>query len=170
MHSFRIEINDQQTALSIDTEAVRHVLSNILAAEGLRSAEISVAVVDDSRIRTLNQRHLGHDRATDVLSFIYDIADQHVDGELVLSAETAARVAREYGWRGMNEFVLYLVHGTLHLLGYDDETPEDRRLMRERERKHLSRLGMEISVDMQNPQRQTQSVGWTSHPDKESSL
>lgn len=94
------------------------------------TATISVAIVDDRRIAELNAKHLQHEGPTDVLTF--DLGTSHsqpdgskrealtVDGEIVLSIETAQRLADERGHGVEAEAALYAVHGTLHLLGYDD--------------------------------------------------
>jgi len=108
----------------------------VLAAEGAGDRWLSVAVVDDPAIRDLNRRYHGQDRATDVLAFPLDggPAGPAGLGEVVCSVETAAREARRRGLPLAHELARYAVHGTLHLLGYDDRAPEARRRMRRRER------------------------------------
>ena len=65
-----------------------------------------------------------------------------IDGEILLSADTAVREAADYGWDTSSEMALYVVHGLLHLCGYDDLTDEEQAIMRGREREILSALGL----------------------------
>ena len=105
----------------------------LLGALGSADAELSILVTDDNEIRELNRRYRRLDRATDVLSFPMD---GRILGDVVLSAETAARRAPRHPER---EMTFYLVHGLLHLCGYDHSRADERRRMRARERE-LMRL------------------------------
>ncbi|HEY6003507.1 MAG TPA: rRNA maturation RNase YbeY [Anaeromyxobacter sp.] len=106
-----------------------------LKALGRAEAELSLLVVGDRRIRSLNRKWRGKDRATDVLSF--PLSDPPgigpVLGDVVMSVETAARRARMDGRSISRELERYLAHGILHLLGYDHERPEDARRMAAKE-------------------------------------
>lgn len=115
-----------------------------------RAARVSVAVVDDAEIRQLNERHLNRDEPTDVLAF--DLRDETsqparspsqilVDGDIVVSVETARREANRRGHDLHAELALYAVHGTLHLLGYDDGDAERAARMHEIEDEILTALG-----------------------------
>ena len=63
-------------------------------------------------------------------------------GDIAVSTETARRMAREVGWTPRQEVAYYVVHGLLHLTGYDDRTPTDRRAMRSRERAVMKAIGL----------------------------
>ncbi len=67
-------------------------------------------------------------------------AGRCIDGEVLVSAEMAVQMAARFGWSSRDELTLYLVHGLLHLCGYDDLSPTERRLMRQREREILAQL------------------------------
>jgi len=112
----------------------------VLAGERFESAEVSVAVVDDARIHELNRRYLNHDYATDVLSFVLDERPGHVEGEVIVSVDTAVRSAERFGWEPCDELLLYVVHGTLHLTGHDDHDPAALATMREAERQYLAKF------------------------------
>ena len=114
----------------------------ILTDAEIADAEISVAVVDDPTIHELNRRHLNHDYATDVLSFILQRDGASLEGEIVVSGDTAANTAGEYGWSAEEELLLYVIHGSLHLVGHDDQTPADREQMRVEERRWLLEMGI----------------------------
>ena len=115
-----------------------------LAAE-LASAPFTVAIVSDRAIRDLNHRFRQKDYATDVLSFPSGErrarrGPQPPLGDIVISAPTAARAARELGWPLDDELRALALHGVLHLMGYDHET--DRGQMARAERLWGRRLGL----------------------------
>jgi probable rRNA maturation factor len=88
----------------------------------------------------LNRRYLQHDYATDVLSFLLDSGSGWLDGEIVISADTAASQAPQYDSSAEAELLLYVIHGVLHLVGYEDTTPSERKRMLARQRRYLRRL------------------------------
>lgn len=146
---YDIQVADTQTLLQVDPDRVVDVLRAALQAQQVVRAEIAVAIMSDAEIHAVNRDHLQHDYPTDVISFLYAAtpepdsdshfphlhgAGQCLDGEILVSAETALRIAREVNWPPEAELTLYLVHGLLHLCGYDDLTPEEQAVMRDRER------------------------------------
>ncbi len=147
---FAVAIVNQQKILQVSPARIRRIVRETLDAERVTSATISIALVDNRMIHDLNRRHLNHDYETDVLSFLFEServdpartgecseGARYIDGEIVISAEMADESAARFGWSASNEMELYLVHGLLHLCGYDDRTDSDRRLMRRRERSIL---------------------------------
>ena len=101
--------------------------------------DLSFAVIDDVRMREINDRMLGHDYATDVLSFPMG-SEPVLSGEVLVSADTARREAARRGHPAYHELLLYAVHGVLHLIGYDDHGTAERRRMRRAERAALAAL------------------------------
>ncbi|MEW6546098.1 MAG: rRNA maturation RNase YbeY [Bacillota bacterium] len=88
-----------------------------------KSGTVSVALVGDEQIRELNRRFLDRDRPTDVLAFPLGTGEPGAWGEVVVSVDTARRQAAERNGGLQEELLLLAVHGTLHLLGQDDDTP-----------------------------------------------
>ena len=128
------------------TDAVAATLSRFRA----RASRVSVLVVDDAGIQHLNKQHLSRDEPTDVLAF--DLRDETspaaqnsepiaVDGDIMVSVETAQREADRRGHEPLAELALYVVHGTLHLLGHDDQVVEQAAKMHEIEDEILTALG-----------------------------
>jgi probable rRNA maturation factor len=140
-----IEVNNLQSA-NIDTQRLRQAVELVLAQAGYEQAEVSIAVVADAAIWELNRRHLDHDYPTDVLSFLLDDTGSRLEGEIVVSADTARREAERYGWRMEDELLLYVVHGALHLVGFDDHEEGERQAMREAEAQLLSRIDVNLGV------------------------
>ena len=112
----------------------------------------SLAVVTEQAVADLHETWLGIPGPTDVLSFNlsspeYAQPSHHgkrhgIHGEIIASAETAAREARVYSWSPEHELSYYLIHGLLHLVGYDDQTPSERISMRRKERSVMKAIGL----------------------------
>lgn len=137
-----IEVADRQQFVEVPGDRLREAVTQVLREEGVEEAEVSVAVVDDSVIHELNRRYLSHDWPTDVLSFSLGEGPGEVSGEVIVNAQRAAAVAPHYHWTPGDELLLYVVHGALHLCGYEDQGEEERSRMRSRERAILKRWGL----------------------------
>ena len=130
---------------------VRKAIRAALRRHRAAKARISVALVNDATMAQLNRKHLGHSGATDVLSFdLRDAADEkkNIDGEIVMSVDMAVKQARKRGHTVEAELALYAVHGTLHLLGYDDQQKADATRMHAMEKEILSSIGMAFCGEM----------------------
>lgn len=93
---------------------------------GCPEAELSIVIVDDAQIREINRDYLQRDKATNVISFAMQEGEgagiqPSLLGDVVISAQTAARDAEEAGLPFVSELYFLLLHGILHLLGYDHE-------------------------------------------------
>lgn len=121
-------------------EAIKAVALHVLAAEGQPEAELSVTLVDDARIAQIHVDYMDIPGATDVISFpLGDPSDPiPILGEVVVSVDTAAREAQERGITLQEELLRYVVHGTLHLFGYDDHEPDDHAAMHARQEELLA--------------------------------
>ncbi len=127
-----IAIADEQKRVRLPAAAIRR-----LARSLARGRSLSIAFTTNAAIRKINRKFLGHDYATDVLSFPLG-GDPW--GELVISAEYARAEARRRGIPVEEELLRYVAHGILHLLGYDDHRPSDRRRMWARQERELRRV------------------------------
>jgi probable rRNA maturation factor len=136
----RVEVSNRQEALECPAAEIRRLVECTLTQEG-RDAELSVAVVGEEEMAALNRRFLGRQGATDVLAFPYGGGEAALSGEVVVNAEMALREAAGRAHGPVDELMLYVAHGVLHLLGYDDHEPGRRRRMRERERQALEAVG-----------------------------
>jgi probable rRNA maturation factor len=149
-----VEISNMQVHLPVDREELARLVRRVLEREGHRRGSISIALVDQATIHGLNRTHLGHDWPTDVISFpLSDPHDPDWTGELVVSAEMADTTAREIGVEPSHELALYIVHGLLHLCGYDDTVESDANRMRRREEETLADLGIPNPFPLVGPMR-----------------
>ncbi len=125
----------------------------IMEDHGFTRGEISIAIVDDQNMKALNRQYLDHDYATDVLSFVMELdpASNRLDGQLIVSADTAQRVAEELQVPLDDELLLYVVHGMLHLVGLRDNEPQSAAVMRAAEANYLARFGVRAPVGRRRP-------------------
>ena len=139
----KISVAVPQETVPIDRGHIRNVARAVLEGENVRDYEISLAFVDNATIHRLNKQFLDHDEPTDVLSFPLSEANaKKLAGELVIGAEVAQQQAIERGHDVSAELSLYVIHGLLHLCGYDDKTGAGAAEMRDRERHYLKLLGV----------------------------
>jgi probable rRNA maturation factor len=140
--ALRIEIADQQN-LEVDTLPLVDIASSILNDHGFTDGELSIALVDDPTIRKLNCEYLNHDWETDVISFVLEQEESSLTGQLIVSTDTANRVAEELKSTFQAELALYVAHGTLHLVGLDDLDESAAKEMRAAEKKYLQQFSIE---------------------------
>ena len=127
-----VEINNK-TKNRIDLSLVKKTGGKFLQYKNKEKFDVSIAFVGDSEMRKLNKRYRGINKTTDVLSFS---GEEGFLGEIVISYAQIKRQAKEFGNKTKDELIFILVHGLLHLLGYDDRT--------EAGRKKMERLGAEF--------------------------
>ena len=106
----------------------------------LAAGELSIAFLTDPALSRLHADFLGDPSLTDVITFPAATADHGQAGEICISVDTARTYAAQHDHQFTDELTLYLVHGYLHLAGYDDRTPVTRKQMRAGERQALSAL------------------------------
>jgi probable rRNA maturation factor len=142
---FEIEIIDssQKDKLrKFPGKKIRDCVIKALHGENFQKAKVNLIFADDSFIKDMNMKYLGHDYETDVISFrLDDDADtldgNSTEGEIYISIDTAARQAKEYNVSLTDELKRLAVHGALHLMGYDDDTDEKRQAMHDLENRYM---------------------------------
>lgn len=131
-----IQLQNDQKVCKVDSQRLKNHAEKFMHALGRQNDELSILLVDDTNIQNLNRQHRNIDCATDVLSFPQAEGDEfisHMLGDVVISVETAERQATEHQFSLEQELVLLLIHGLLHLLGYDHErSRKDEKLMKEK--------------------------------------
>jgi probable rRNA maturation factor len=139
----RVKIASPQELVPLDHAGLRAAARAVLEGEGVAEADISLAFVDNATIHRLNRQYLNHDEPTDVLSFpLSGPGAKKLAGELVIGVEVAREQAAERGHDLAHELALYVIHGLLHLCGFDDHSDADSAAMRRRERHYLHQLGL----------------------------
>ena len=147
----QIDIADLQSLYHLKKSDIRSTLKKVLSRLK-KDAELSIVLVDDDKIKELHRLYLGINSATDVLTFPLDdlINDskEKICGEIIVSVETAIKVASDMSSNIDAEIYLYLVHGILHLTGYDDKDTHMAKQMHDEEMKILNELGMAVDIDI----------------------
>ena len=144
MTHFDIAICNQQQVAEIDENDLRRTVHHVLDDLDVTDASVSIAVVDDQTIRRLKDQYFDRNQITDVISF--NLADEPdrvtapLDCEVVINAQRAAQLAAPPR-STQAELNLYLIHGLLHQLGYDDRIPQKAADMHEKEDQLLTELG-----------------------------
>ena len=133
--------------ISYYTQNIEFVLKNkslnnrwlklVAESEIRRVGDISIIFCSDNYILEVNQKYLQHDYFTDIITFDYCEGDR-LSGDLFISIDTVMENAKEYGTEFTDELNRVMVHGILHLIGYDDSTEEEIAVMRKKEDYYLS--------------------------------
>ncbi|MBI4819869.1 MAG: rRNA maturation RNase YbeY [Deltaproteobacteria bacterium] len=135
-----------------DSRRLVRVIERTLELEEVRGRDVCLLLTDDLEIQELNAQYADKDRPTDVLAFAYDEEVGPVGplGDVIVSVETAARQALARRVPIDRELELLVVHGTLHLLGYDHAEPWDAKVMRSRTRAIRRRLTAELPLSVED--------------------
>lgn len=138
----RIDITSLQNKVKIHKKEIKKCAEFVLKAMGEDAAELSLLFVDEAYIKILNSRYRKVDSATDVLAFSMREGegcskDSPILGDVVISVDTAEREANQRKITTERELCLYLVHGILHLLGYDDKKAREKKRMMAKEKELL---------------------------------
>ena len=137
----KIAIENRQSRQQVRIIPLRKVARKILSVSGCPDPELSILIVDDEPIQLINRDYLGKDRPTNVISFAMQEGEgegvqPNLLGDVVISAETAASDAAEAQTSFESELYFLLLHGVLHLLGYDHERGTQAEAKRMEEREH----------------------------------
>ena len=152
-----IIISREPETIDIDKsiiEDIKHAVETIGKLYDVKDSEVSITLTDDKTIHELNRNYRGIDRPTDVLSFAFhesdepeiitDDIDEAIDtlGDIVVSVERAKTQAEDYRHSLRREIVFLIVHGMLHLLGYDHMEEAERLEMEKEQAYVMSQLGI----------------------------
>lgn len=121
-------------------ETVRLLAKNVFEGENITCSAVGVVLTDHKTVLDLNKTWLEHDYHTDVISFLLEEDPTALEGEVYVDVETARERHGEFDSSVQREIERYIVHGLLHLAGYDDATPQEKEVMHTLENKYLSLL------------------------------
>jgi len=121
------------------TKDIKNWIVQVIRSEGKRAGDLSFFFLPDSDLREINREFLGHDYNTDVIAFDYG-AGATVRGEIYMSIDTIRANALHYGSGLRKEVLRVMLHGTLHLIGYEDREESAKEIMRSKEDYYLSKM------------------------------
>lgn len=134
-----IHVSTVRDALCPPARTLTELTVRVMNGENVTFLQVGIILADHEIVTDLNRRFLDHDRPTDVLSFRLN-DEAPLEGEVYVDVETAAERCEEFGTTPADEILRYVVHGLLHLAGYDDSTAEERTRMQVLEDRYLSGL------------------------------
>ncbi len=140
MSSYHINLETTVNRFQFDEDKVRRIIENILSTENINEALVNIIFVDDKKITGLNKKYLDKDSTTDVISFLLEsnVEKKSLEGEVYANLEQIERQALEYKTTPLEEFFRIVIHGVLHLVGYDDLSPADKKNMTKKEDFYLT--------------------------------
>ncbi len=141
----KVAVRNLQKKSPINPKRITTTVLKITSQEGIKkSGEITVCFVNDSKIKGLNLTYLGKSNPTDVIAF--DISEPKYENgmfaDIVISTDRAIDNADVFKTSTLFELYLYVIHGVLHILGYDDRNKKDKIIMRKREKDLLKILNL----------------------------
>jgi probable rRNA maturation factor len=136
----RITLVNQQRDRSLDRPALRRLVESVLA-ERSQTADVVIHWVSRKRSAELNQQFLQHEGPTDIITFDYGSTADRLQGEMFICVAEAVRQAAEFRTDWRQELHRYVIHGLLHLRGFDDREPAVRRVMKREENRLVRRFG-----------------------------
>ncbi|MCC6550612.1 MAG: rRNA maturation RNase YbeY [Ignavibacteriaceae bacterium] len=140
MKKGRVNISFQKK-LTIGATDIRKIVRKMQNLLGFDLEELTLSFILDKSIHEINREYLKHDYPTDIITFDYSDKDKiFVDGEILISFETAAVNAKKFNVTLENEITRLVIHGVLHLLGYDDKTPSKKKIMKNKENSLLMQV------------------------------
>lgn len=138
-----VEINNSQDKIKINNrlrKTFEKIVEKACEIENRDSAIVSLALVEDEKIKSLNKKFRNKNESTDVLSFPMD---EDIWGDIIISTDKVLEQAKEYGHSVDRELSYLFTHGVLHLLGYNHKTNSTKKVMRSKEEKILKKVGLE---------------------------
>ncbi len=121
-----------------DKEKTREWIQTVISNEGENPGTLQFILLNDDKLLEFNQTYLKHDTLTDIITFNYNEEYEGISGDIFISYDRIVENAAKYEVTIINELLRVIVHGVLHLLGYDDHDDASRELMRNRENYYLS--------------------------------
>ena len=150
-----IHVRNKCKSNIITTHRLKKITNNViklvLDEKGRTGAEVSIVFVDDAEMRTLNRNYRGINKSTDVLAFPmndgkFAAISPNLLGDVVISVPVARKQAELHEQSIERELTMLLIHGLLHLLGYDHENPKDELVMKEAETEYIMLVEEELSI------------------------
>ena len=137
-----LTVSNRQKIRKINTRSLKEIAAATLANLKIQEAELGIVVVGAKEMASLNESFLGHEGPTDVITFDYSESrtPAEIRGEIFICVSEAERQSKLFGTDWQSEVVRYVIHGILHLAGYDDLQPVARKKMKREENRLVRRL------------------------------
>ena len=127
------------TSFETNQDFIKNQLQQLIIEEGKEPGDISVIFCSDEYLLEMNKKHLQHDYYTDIITFNY-VDDLLISGDLFISADRIKDNAIKFGVAFLEELYRVIFHGVLHLIGYNDKTEAEQKMMRQKENYYLAKV------------------------------
>ena len=141
MSSLEIFYEDIQP-LKIKKNTIKKHIKNLINSELKVFGELSIVFCSDEYLLKMNKQYLNHDYYTDIITFNY-VEGNTISGDLFISVDRTHENAINYKKEPHNELIRVIFHGILHLVGYNDKTDEEKKIMKEKEEFYLAKVNFE---------------------------
>lgn len=132
-------VDSRSKSTAVNTHDIKKIVYETISSKPLKKIDqVSICLVDDKKIKGLNRKYLGKDYPTDVLAFDLSRGKGDISCEIVVSCDTAFYNSRIYKTTPVYEAYLYVIHGLLHILGYDDQTARQQKTLQKKAEQILS--------------------------------
>ena len=129
--------NDYSPSLSYNDKNIKHLSKSVLNSENFNKATITIVLSDRKYLNSLKKKYFNLDVNTDVIAFNLEDENDCLEGEIYISIDDVKENAKDYSNSFNEEFSRVLIHGILHLTGYEDDSKEKKQIMRNLEDKYL---------------------------------
>lgn len=126
--------------LDFKKSIVRKVILELSKELNISISSVNVSFVDNKEILEINGKYLNHHFTTDILTFNYNGSNTDLDGEIIISYDDAIENAKRFNTTGKEEYLRLIIHGILHLVGYDDQQKNDKLKMKRKETSLVKKL------------------------------
>ena len=137
-------LNDFNIELSYEKQLIDNCIKEILISKKINNAEISIILTDKEYLSKLKKEYFKVDQYTDVIAFNLEDKNEDIDGEIYISIDNVLDNSKIFNTTFNNEFSRVLIHGVLHLMGYNDDNESNIKKMRALEDKYLLNLSEEV--------------------------
>jgi len=138
----KVHLKNLQKLKKIDRSGLNRKIKEVCLCLSCDDREMEIVLCDNTMITRLNKEFFAIDRPTDVISFcLEDEISRGIWGEIIVSVEAALNYSEAHHCLWEEEMLRYIIHGILHLMGYDDHTPAEKRKMRRKENQLLQKIG-----------------------------
>ena len=126
-----------ETTFNINETGSKNWLKSVIVSEGNKAGDIQYIFCDDNKLHSINKTYLNHDTFTDIITFSTTENEKIISGEIYISIERVKENSIVHSVSFINELSRVMVHGVLHLVGYNDHSPSEKRIMRSKEDYYL---------------------------------
>ena len=124
--------------LPVNNSEIQFYCDTVLENQGTASGHVTIIFTSDEFLRKMKKKYFNIDVYTDVITFNLEDSDEPLDGEIYISAQRAEDNAKQFGIDWKDEIIRLVIHGSLHLLGFDDGTDDEKDIMTSLENKYIS--------------------------------